>query len=265
MVEKQRAPKTAKVETTRRDMIARNMKVIGGLAATGVVATLLKPARARANVVGGQCFLRGTKIQAVQGERNVEDLVIGDLLPTVFGGARPVQWIARYRRTKADRSKPWVKQAQPIRIMRSALAPNVPHADLYVTDGHSLLVDGVLVTAASLINGTTIARYAADEHEELEFFQVKLETHDVIYAEGAPCETLLKVSETASNFADYFRRYGADESRDVHCAPVFGNGYRSELKLKVRGMMSPWLGPQKIDVIRERLEARAIAAVDGLR
>ncbi len=259
MVEKQLATETQKVETTRRDMISRNIKVIGGLAVAGVIATLSKPTRANAVPVGAQCFLRGTKIQTAQGERNVEDLAIGDLLPTVFGGTRPVQWIARYRRTKADRSKPWVTQAQPIRIIRSALAPNVPHADLYVTSGHALLVDGVLVTAGCLVNGSTIARYAADEYEELEFFQVKLETHDVIYAQGAPCETLLKISETASNFADYFHLYGAEEKQDVYCAPVFGNGYRSELKMKVRSMMSPWLGPQEVDVIRERLEARAMA------
>lgn len=263
MGEKQLTPEMEEGETTRRDMISRNVKVICGLAAAGVIATLSNTTRANANVGGGQCFLRGTKIQTAQGERNVEELAIGELLPTVFGGTRPVKWIARYRRTKADRSKPWMTQAQPIRIMRSALAPNVPHADLYVTSGHALLVDGALVTAGCLVNGSTIARYAAEEYEELEFFQVKLETHDAVYAEGAPCETLFKINETASNFADYFRRYGAEESQGVRCAPVFGNGYRSELKLKVRSLMSPWLGPQKVDVIRERLEMRAMAFEDA--
>jgi len=85
--------------------------------------------------------------------------------------------------------------------MKSALGPNVPHADLFVTAGHALLIDGVLVTAGYLINGTTIARYAADEHDELEFFQIKLETHDAIFAEGAPCETLLRVDENAVDSA----------------------------------------------------------------
>jgi hypothetical protein len=44
--------------------------------------------------------------------------------------------------------------------------------------------------------------------------------------------------ETASNFADYFRRYGAEESQDVHCAPVFGSGYRSELS-RVQDVAGP--------------------------
>jgi hypothetical protein len=43
------------------------------------------------------CFLKGTKIQTAKGERKVEDLAIGDLLPTMFGGLRPVQWIGRYQ------------------------------------------------------------------------------------------------------------------------------------------------------------------------
>src|ERR1700690_2624637 len=71
---------------------------------------------------GGNCFLKGTKIQTAEGERKIEDLTIGDLLPTVFGGLRPVQWIGRYTLKKSDPSKPWVKNALPIRIARSALA-----------------------------------------------------------------------------------------------------------------------------------------------
>ena len=130
------------------------------------------------------CFLKGTKIQTAEGERKVEDLAIGDLLPTMFGGLRPVQWIGRYPIRRSDPSKPWVKDALPVRIARSALAPDVPHSDLYVTRGHSLLIDGVLVPAEVLINGTTITRYEAREYDELEFFHIKLESHDVIYAEG---------------------------------------------------------------------------------
>jgi Hint domain len=85
--------------------------------------------------------------------------------------------------TVANRNVWWVKDALPVRIARSALAPNVPHTDLYVTRGHSLLIDGVLVPAEVLINGTTITRYEAREYDELEFFHIKLESHDVVYAE----------------------------------------------------------------------------------
>ena len=148
------------------------------------------------------CFLKGTTIRTVSGDRKIEDLAIGDLLPTMFGGLRPIQWIGRYPIKKSDPSKPWVKDALPVRIARSALAPDVPHADLYVTGGHTLLIDGVLVPAEVLINGTTITRYEAREYDEMEYFHIKLESHDVIYAEGAPAETLLNVEE----FRGQFRR-----------------------------------------------------------
>ena len=168
----------------------------------------------------GVCFLRGTKIQTVLGDRKVEDLAIGDLLPTMFGGMRPIQWIGRYPFKKSDPSKPWVKEALPVRIARSALAPNVPHADLYVTRAHALFIDGVLVTAENLINDTTITLYEAREYDELEFFHIKLESHDVIYAEGAPVETLANVDENAVNFAEYFRRYGTPKTEEAPCVPI---------------------------------------------
>ena len=78
-----------------------------------------------------------------------------------------------------------------------------------MTAAHSLLVDGVLVPAEMLINGTTVTRCEL-ESDELEFFHVKLESHDVVYAEGAPAETLLDVENPRSisptTFADTERQ-----------------------------------------------------------
>ena len=205
---------------------------------------------------GGNCFLKGTKILTGEGEREIENLAIGDLLPTVFGGLRRIQWIGFYPFKKSDPSKSWVKDALPIRFARSSLAPDVPHSDLYVTAGHSLLIDGVLVPAKLLINGTTITPYAAHEHAELEFFHIKLETHDVIYAEGAPLETLTKVHESAVNFADYLRRYGDQTTREDRCAPhIHVWGGRVEVMSRLRSALSPWIDLRnQAEVIRDQLE-----------
>jgi hypothetical protein len=210
---------------------------------------------------GGNCFLKGTKILTAEGERKIEDLAIGDLLPTRFGGLRPVKWIGRYSRKKSDPSKPWVESAQPICIARSALAPNVPHADLYVTALHSILIDGVLAPAEILINGTTITRYEAREYDELEYFHIKLESHDVIYAEGAPAETLCgSVNESAINFADYLRQYGTPMEEETPCAPVIHvhgelHGRREEIKSRFRSALSPWIDLRnRADVVRDRIE-----------
>jgi len=208
---------------------------------------------------GSNCFLKGTNIKTADGERRIEDLAVGDLLPTVFGGLRPIQWIGRYPFRKSDPSKPWAKDAVPVRIARSALAPDVPHADLYVTAAHCLLIDGALVPAEMLVNGATISRHEP-EGDELEFFHLKLESHDVVYAEGAQSETLVHVDESAVNFADYLRRYGAPAREDGRCAPLVPIGGREELKSRFRSALSPWIDLRdQADVVRDRLEECGIA------
>ncbi len=255
---------SATEQRTRRNMIKMGIKMGAILGSAGAAAVLTKvnPARAVcATAVGCNCLLRGTNIQTASGERKIEDLAVGDLLPTVFGGVRPIHWIGRYSVKKSDPSRPWVEEALPVRVARSALGQHVPHADLYVTGWHALLVDGLLVPACCLINGTTIRRHEAREDNELEFFHIKFESHDAIYAEGAPVETLLSVDERAVNFAEYFRLYGVPETEETPCAPrVSYGGRRGEFKSRFRSAISPWFDRREpIDMIRDRLEERGIA------
>jgi hypothetical protein len=253
-----------KVERTRRNILR-----MGAIAASGIVTLAsTKHGAAKSNGdgdghghdAGGNCFLRGTTIRTASGPRKVEDLAISDLLPTLFGGQRPIQWIARYPFRKSDPSKPWVKAVRPVRVARSALALDVPHADLYLTRWHAIFVDGVLIPVGSLINGTTIKLDDARELSELEYFNIKLESHDVISAEGAPVETLLEVDERAVNFSEYLRKYGAPRTDEVRCAPIAPCGGRGELRSRLRSAISPWLDRREpIDIVRDRLEERAIA------
>jgi hypothetical protein len=207
------------------------------------------------------CFLKGTTIRTADGDRKIEDLAAGDLLPTVFRGTQPIQWIGCYRFKKSNPEKAWVKQVRPIRIAQSALAPGMPHTDLYLTQTHAVLIDGVLVEAGNLTTGSTISRYDADELDQLEFFHVKLECHDVIYAEGAPCETLSMVDENAANFADYLRRFGAANRDQPLCAPrIYYEYTRGEIKSCFRSAISPWIDRRKtVDIIRDKLDARGAA------
>jgi hypothetical protein len=245
----------------------RNLVKVGAIASSVILAPTLARARNGGNGQGGDgqggngqggnasCFLRGTMIRTADGDRKIEDLTIGDLLPTIFGGVRPIQWIGRYRFWKSDPAKAWVKDILPVRVTRSALGQDVPSADLVVTKAHSLLIDNVLVPVCNLINGTTITEYDARALDELEFYHIKLEDHDVIYAEGAPCDTLLDVDESSINFAEYFRQYGPLPSRNVPCAPVFGFGRRVEIKSRLRSAISPWFDRRrKLDIIRDKLE-----------
>jgi hypothetical protein len=209
----------------------------------------------------GKCFLKGTMIRTADGDRKVVDLAVGDLLPTVFGGICPIQWIGCYPYGKGNQVEPRAKDVLPVRVARSALGPNVPHADLYVTKAHALLIDGVLVTAGSLINGTTISLDDSSEHNELEFFHIKLARHNVIYAEGAPCETVRNFDESAVNFNEYLRHYGPPVAQEASCATLLSlDGRRSEIKSRFRSAISPWMDRrQRVDIIRDELEERGIA------
>ncbi|OJU34895.1 MAG: hypothetical protein BGN99_25120 [Alphaproteobacteria bacterium 65-37] len=112
-----------------------------------------------------------------------------------------------------------------------------------------------------LINGTTITLDDADEFDVLEYFHIKLEAHDVIEAQGAPCESLLEILEADAMFDEYIGKYGAAKTKVMPCAPILSfNGGRNEVKSRLRSAASVWMDRrQQLDVIRDRLEERGIA------
>jgi hypothetical protein len=96
------------------------------------------------------------------------------------------------------------------------------------------------------------------ELSELEFFHVKLENHDVIYAEGAPVESLLNVDESAVNFADYFRMQGIPTGDQAPCVPFLSNWRRGGLRSRVNSALSWTDERRRIAAIRNRLAQRAV-------
>jgi ELWxxDGT repeat protein len=131
------------------------------------------------------CYCRGTRIMTDAGEVPVEDLAIGDRLVTLSGEARSIRWIGY--RAYDGRFIAGNRKVMPIRIAAGALAEGVPSRDLWLSPEHSVHIDGVLVRAGHLVNGVTIAQ--ADRVERLEYFHIELDSHDVIFADGAPAET----------------------------------------------------------------------------
>lgn len=207
---------------------------------------------------GGRCFLRGTRIRTATGYRRVETLTVGDLLPTRFSGVSPIKCVGHYHYRKSDPSEPWARSVRPVRIARSALADNVPSADLCVTPSHALFIDGVLVRAGSLVNDMTIEVEDAHDRNEIEYFHIELARHDVIDAEGAMCETLQGDREIRVLSDGNVSRLWLPQAP---CAPILNfDGGRSELKSRLRSAASPFVDRrQTLDVIRDRLEDRALA------
>jgi len=254
-------PNSVKPLMSKRAFLTRNLKIAAAIAATAAVSRA-SPARAGDSCLKGNdpkcCFLKGAAIRTVDGWRRVEDLTPGVLVQTKFSGLQPIRWVGRYTVAGDGSSRLGRSRAAAVRICASALAPNVPRVDLVVTSGHSLLIDGLLFPAASLVNGETIRAVEAPEGGVLEFFHVKLDRHDVIDAEGAPAETMGVMTREDPNFAAYAEVYGVDEENIPACAPVAFNGGRSQLVSRLRSAVSPWFDRrQPKDVIRDRLEARA--------
>jgi len=237
----------------------RSLTKAAGIVFGAVAVLSAKPQSASAD--GPRCFLRGTRIRTAIGYRKVEDLAVGDFLPTLFGGMSPIEWISSHSYTRSERNTPWPIEARPVRIARSAIDENVPEADLYLTASHALLIDGALVPVGDLVNGTTITLDDADDIERLEYFHVKLEKHDVIEAQGASCESLLEIAETDPTFSDYCRKYGAPKTGQTACAPRLSfNGGRNEVKSRLRSAVSFCFDRrQPLDVIRDRIEERGIS------
>lgn len=196
------------------------------------------------------CFVAGTRVLTPSGERDVTDLREGDAVVTLAGRERVIKRIIRSSFARLSDGN-WPRNVLPVRIRRNALDAETPKRDLFVSSGHKLYIDGLLVRAAGLVNGRSIAFAAPPELDQLNYFNIELDSHDVVFAEGTACETLLdlKSDPTAVPFA----------------AIASFNGGRAELPSRLRSALSPIVDirtPADIvrDRLEERLEQRALAA-----
>jgi hypothetical protein len=71
----------------------------------------------------------------------------------------------------------------------------VPNLDLYVTHGHALYLEGVLIPVENLINHRSILW--DETAQAVEYYHIELEDHDVVLANGAPAETYYDASNRA--------------------------------------------------------------------
>ena len=138
------------------------------------------------------CFAAGTRIRTPTGDVAVEKLREGDVVLTLDGEARPVQWIGQ-RRVDCLRH-PDPATVLPIRIAAHAFAHNRPRRDLYLSPDHAIYAENVLIPVRYLINGATIRQVTV---EEVTYFHIELEKHDVVWAEGLPTETYLDTGDRA--------------------------------------------------------------------
>ena len=151
------------------------------------------------------CFYPGTLIRTPNGDAKVETLKRGDLVVTNDGRTLPVSWLGRQSVSMVFADP---LRVQPIRVKAGALGESVPSRDLLVSPDHAILIDGVLVQAGALVNGTSIVR-EANVPRVFTYYHVEVEDHSLILAENAPAETFIDNVDRMNfdNWAEYQALY----------------------------------------------------------
>src|SRR6266576_1608460 len=205
------------------------------------------------------CFLKGTKISTPSGDRPVQELQIGDEVQTLTG-RKAIKWIGYNKFTKEE-GRAWQENVMPIHVARFAIDDHTPYRDLYLSPLHCVFFSEALIPVMYLINETSIAPGTPSEMSALEYYHVELDTHEVIYAEGALVESYDGSNrDNFTNFMQYERLYGAErQSKMTPFAPILRyHGRRQELNGLVRSLISNVIDVRDpIQVAYEELAKRA--------
>jgi hypothetical protein len=121
----------------------------------------------------------------------------------------------------------------------------------------------MLAPAADLINGVTITSHKPDG-DTITDYHIELDPHEVVFAEGAACDTLQVTPENVLVFDNQAERAalrGVCMRAMEPYAPIhrFG-GKRGKLASRLRSAVAPVHDIRlPLDVMRDHLEARAAA------
>ena len=143
------------------------------------------------------CFAAGTLIDTPDGPVAVQTLRPGDLVMTRDNGAQPLRWTGSQRLSAVALARN--PRLTPVRIAAGALGINTPSRDLIVSPQHRVLVRSriaqrmfgtfeVLVAAKQLLSLDGFE--LATDLDEVEYFHIMFDRHEVIRSNGADTESL---------------------------------------------------------------------------
>lgn len=163
-----------------------------------VFSTSEGPSVPYADLAAPPCFTPGSVICTPRGLVDVDDLVVGDCVPTMDHGLRQIEWIGRTRLPKSVLEQN--PSFRPVLIKSGALGNGLPLSDMRVSPQHRLLITGwqaelhfgeseVLVPAIKLCNGKTI--YQEAPTDAVTFIHIMFAAHEIVWVDGVATESYL--------------------------------------------------------------------------
>jgi hypothetical protein len=141
------------------------------------------------------CYAKGTLILTKKGFMPIENITTEDKVITkgkIYKNkyikeedihVEPISWISKFKVHDLN------SKSRPICIKKDALGKNSPFQDLYVSPGHSLLLNNKMVLAKRLVNGVTV--YQDEKCDSVEYYHLECDYHSAIYANGVLSESYL--------------------------------------------------------------------------
>ncbi|MEP3330984.1 Hint domain-containing protein [Sedimentitalea sp.] len=159
------------------------------------------------------CFVNDTLISTPSGQRKVQDLRPGDMVNDSDG--TPLVLRSVMSRSISTNELRAYSKLRPVRISAGALGNGLPHRDLLVSRQHRMLVASKIVERMFGANEVLIPAikltalpgiYTDDTVENLEYFHLLFDKHEVILAESAPTESLYLGREALKSVSEAARQ-----------------------------------------------------------
>lgn len=155
------------------------------------------------------CFASGTTILTPSGPVSVETLSEGDAVCLHEGGWAVLRKVFRTTLGVDDLNRN--PKLRPVRISADAMGANLPLRDLVVSRQHRMLVSSkitermfaeksVLISAIKLTELPGI--YVDEAIEQVEYFHLLFDRHEIIVAEGTPSESLFAGPEACKTLSE---------------------------------------------------------------
>ena len=180
------------------------------------------------------CFAEGTRIVTPNGEDAVENLRAGDMVLAMRGGQagfEALRWVG-FMDVAVPRNAAMATKTAPILIKAGTIAPGMPARDLRVSPDHAMEVDGHLIPAKHLVNGSSIIQEVWCKR--VRYFHLELEAHGLLLSEGTWSESYLDdgnrhaFNNTALTglFLDFEAGRSQGQYDQLACLPVLRQGLK---------------------------------------